>query len=382
MTNNRVPTLQWVFIEGTLLHISEYAHLPPATRPSVTCPICGQPVVMKLGKMRTHHVAHHQGSMCATNQPETVIHLNTKLHIAKQLEKAHKLLLSQSCTKNLSHKEPIQRQHVWTSGWDAVEIEYSLGSYRPDIALLKNGQVMAVIEILVTHEVESGKAQYFEENGIRWLEVLGREELYSGPALWSALDSLSYSRISPKVPSWTCSDCVNAQATLNREQKLREETRIADYERRIANYNGIWCSRIVDFYYPEDKHWRGVYRIHYTFQDGRLVKVALSSDKGSVWTWTKSISRSILEQVNKVFLSDVNKRASRHGFWDSPMKWKHGNANMVTFREPPRRYVWTKYNKWWLHPDNREAHWDELCFEVWLDLEEVMRRRGYEYQDC
>lgn len=79
---------QWVLVDETLHALAEFAHLPPSQRPAAICPVCREPVLLKLGSKRTHHYAHYTGAICATTNPETALHLNTKCSIATQLRDA------------------------------------------------------------------------------------------------------------------------------------------------------------------------------------------------------------------------------------------------------------------------------------------------------
>ena len=72
---------QWVFVDETLHALADFAHLPPSQRPAAICPVCREPVLLKLGSKRTHHYAHYTGATCATTNPETALHFNTKCYM-------------------------------------------------------------------------------------------------------------------------------------------------------------------------------------------------------------------------------------------------------------------------------------------------------------
>ena len=78
---------QWVKVNDQIRRVSDYAHLPPSLRPKVRCPLCLEPVIMKLGQVKFHHYAHQPDRICVATQPETALHLNTKFHIYEQLER-------------------------------------------------------------------------------------------------------------------------------------------------------------------------------------------------------------------------------------------------------------------------------------------------------
>ena len=57
--------LEWVRLDGRDAHVSEFGGLPPGGRPDVTCPECGDALVLKLGEVRAWHAAHKPGAVCA-----------------------------------------------------------------------------------------------------------------------------------------------------------------------------------------------------------------------------------------------------------------------------------------------------------------------------
>lgn len=177
----------WVLYKDQLYHVSEFAHLPPKERPRATCPLCNLAVVLKLGKVRTHHYAHVQESDCAAGSPETALHLNTKFHFYNEL--------LQAAVKTLRVKQGCQgcsavTTRVWLKDWDEVRVEYQMDPFRPDIALLKNSVVIGALEILVTHAVDERKATFFDEQNIRWAEIRASESIYLGEKAWRATKPL------------------------------------------------------------------------------------------------------------------------------------------------------------------------------------------------
>src|SRR5690349_15401338 len=70
-TPSRV-SLAWVETSHGMRHVSAFAHLSPRERPrntkgdprAVRCPVCQQPVVIRIPKVRAFHAAHQPGATC------------------------------------------------------------------------------------------------------------------------------------------------------------------------------------------------------------------------------------------------------------------------------------------------------------------------------
>src|SRR4051812_24061701 len=80
--------LTWVLVGGRPRRISDFAALPARSRPRATCPECGGKLTLKLGRIRRHHAAHAPDATCAATQPETALHVDTKLYLASELAMA------------------------------------------------------------------------------------------------------------------------------------------------------------------------------------------------------------------------------------------------------------------------------------------------------
>src|SRR4051812_34445335 len=79
------PGLTWAIVDGVPRHVSEFASLRPGQRPRAICPQCARRLTLKLGSVKRHHAAHMAGDVCAATQPETALHLDTKLALAAAL---------------------------------------------------------------------------------------------------------------------------------------------------------------------------------------------------------------------------------------------------------------------------------------------------------
>src|SRR5215207_212036 len=121
------PTLAWVLVDDVPRHVSDFAALPPGRRPRALCPECARPLTLKLGRVLRHHAAHAAHDRCATTQPETALHVNTKYHLASRLRAAIgaklPLIVLRSCAG--AHTGPCEITEIaeWIRGWDEVVVE-------------------------------------------------------------------------------------------------------------------------------------------------------------------------------------------------------------------------------------------------------------------
>ncbi len=143
----------WVLAGRELRNVSAFRECPPEERPVVHCPVCKQEVVLKLGDERVHHFAHKPSPellRCRLENPSAARHFNALVHLSKQLEPA-------VCRKlkvlTWHGKEPMS----FAQDWDEVRTEFPIGKRRADVALLRQGSPIALIEIYHTHEVDFDK---------------------------------------------------------------------------------------------------------------------------------------------------------------------------------------------------------------------------------
>lgn len=289
--------LKWALIDGVLRDVSTYAELHPCERPEAYCPMCQQPIIMKLGKIRAPHCAHLPDSVCAATNPETALHLNLKYHIAHQLEQADKLLIQQGCQEE--YCETI-RIVVWQQGWDQIAVEYQIDTFRPDIALLRGQKEFAAIEVHVTNQVSQDKAAYLYAKGIPIIEVPGIEDLYTGEDIWTFDKPLPYENLFPELSSWQCEEC------RRRKRKVEERARLEEYRRNHFSYGH--CSRLVDFYYPSGKKYREWYFINIVVRNGKKVEATLKSrgSKKPIAVIKGEINEKTIQDLQAPFMEHVH----------------------------------------------------------------------------
>jgi hypothetical protein len=355
---------KWVLVEGELREVSEFADLPRGQRPEAVCPLCERQVTLKLGQVVRHHYAHQPEAMCAATHWETALHLNTKFHFYRQLMEARGsgavLFFEKHCRGSHAAGAACQRRRreEWIEGWDHVEVEFRTGSFRPDIALLREGRVVAAIEVLVTHAVEEPKAKYFEDNGITWIEMHARPSLYEGEAPWRITDPL------PEAPEgrsdwdepWTCEPCRAAQERREREQ---EEQRRREEKRRLyeeRNYKVTHAAMMADFYFAGGKKYREIFYVYKQFRDGLWVRAWVEQRNRRVLASVQAPSgyeliNRALDQLKAAVEAELEIK-KRQGLVDvvAPWRlWEPGRKFVARdFNNYPFKYLWDAEKRRWM----------------------------------
>lgn len=133
------------------------------------CPKCNGRLVYKNsgrtgpGSKRPHFAHHSDVSNCS---PETILHATFKTKAAEllcdRIAKGEKFPIEWTCPQ-CSGKYPYDILFMAKH----VKVEHDLKECRPDIALLdEEGNTIAVIEVVVTHEPEENTLKYYHDNGI------------------------------------------------------------------------------------------------------------------------------------------------------------------------------------------------------------------------
>lgn len=278
------PCLQWVKINNKVKHVSDYAQLPPNKRPEVFCPVCNQPVLLKLGQVRTHHAAHYKGAICVTTQPETVIHLNAKYHIKEELSSQKRLKVWQYCkgwnSGSYKHECLNKNKHEVTllETWDSVKVEWRYDKYRLDIALLEKEKVVGAIEVQVTHQIEKEKIDILNQHKIAWAEIEVNQGFYTSPTEWKAYNPLEIVNCNYSLlGEWQCPECAKAKEK-NQKHLKEQETYNQERQRRqeYAKQFETLYLRIVDFYYPSKKKYRQIYEIQTKLENEKITYATLN----------------------------------------------------------------------------------------------------------
>ena len=260
----RLARPRWVLCNGELRNVSDFADLPYPKRPLVLCPVCEEAATLKLGKLKVHHYAHRKEANCASSSPEGALHLNVKSHFYHELTNAteKQLYVDQPCSDHLLHRERARRnkgwvgdiffeepgapvpttRSVWTRDWDEIKVEFRVATFRPDLALLKNKEVIAVLEVFVTHATEEKKIDYLAQNNVPWLEIDAHQE---GIENWTPNDVIpTLGEQAPGLSPFRCEKCSALAATLGNQEierlrisaVMRAEEEREDEERRRQHY--------------------------------------------------------------------------------------------------------------------------------------------------
>ena len=335
--------LAWVLVGGRLAAVSGFAHLEPRRRPAAACPVCREPVVLKLGPQRAHHAAHLAGSRCPVLHGETALHVNAKCHVANELEAAAgaALRVVMRCgartTTESGRADHCGTAHEleWVAGWNRVEVELALDGARPDVVLLDGDRVVAAIEIVGTNPVSAEKERRLAALGIPWIEVGAHRDLYGGLVPWSVTSPLHARRLARAGEAGVAWQCA---AHARRGEQLR---------RRRDNGARSWRARIVDRYLPDGTCVRDVLHLEAELRRGRVVAVRLlhTLDDDVI---AKSVARSreaALRELHAAFLRWARARSAAGERLDSPMPWIPAGRlrlrNGQWRRDPvsfPRRY--------------------------------------------
>lgn len=200
------------------------------------CPLCKKEFILrksgKTGKgSKRPHFAHNEVTTNCT--PEGVLHHSFKRKLIDLLNQtiSEKGILivnwrCRICTKDYK-KTSINRNLL--AKVVQVREEYHLQVCRPDIALLDvNGNVIAVIEVVVTHAPEEKTISYYRENGITLIQlnIQSEEDLLNVKEKISNPDIVTFclipncpffdfhkSRRKLAIGSVRCSNCLNTKRT-------------------------------------------------------------------------------------------------------------------------------------------------------------------------
>jgi ribosomal protein L37AE/L43A len=131
---------------------------------SYFCPSCNKEMVYRMGEKVRPHFAHK--ALSQNCSPETVLHFAFKRllceRISRSLSARERLSIKWDCEScSGSHDGDLLKRTTH------AQEEYSLGACRPDIGLLgKEGNIVAAIEIVVTHSPEQSTIEHYKAKGI------------------------------------------------------------------------------------------------------------------------------------------------------------------------------------------------------------------------
>jgi ribosomal protein L37AE/L43A len=158
-------------IKGDLIHV-----LNAKKGIDYFCPDCKREFVLKksgnTGKgSKRPHFAHKSDEVDFKCSPESVLHKSFKKLVVEFLNSYlfnnKKIDVVWGCTSCKANNKGSLLYKV-----DSIREEYNLGVCRPDIALLDEEQnIVAVIEIVVTHAPEESALHYYQDNKITLFQI-------------------------------------------------------------------------------------------------------------------------------------------------------------------------------------------------------------------
>lgn len=131
------------------------------------CFECGEPVVARKGEKNEHHFAHLNNKESCTIHPESILH-----KFAKQVIMEERYLTLPSLPDD-EHSE----DKTWQ--FDHLIDEQSVGCIRPDIVATVDDEMM-FIEVAVTSFIDTDKADFIKQLGIKTVEIDLREIMTQG----------------------------------------------------------------------------------------------------------------------------------------------------------------------------------------------------------
>jgi Competence protein CoiA-like family len=192
------------------------------------CPSCEDLLILRKGKIKRAHFSHKASNSCSQ---ETVIHKLAKSLIVQVIKdwkagKGEAPTVKRKCLECGTYT--IQKIPKSVDG--AIEERKLDSGYIADVAILKNHETVAVVEVKVHHAVDEEKKTNI---GIPFIEVLG-EEIIEQPLKWNP--------ITDRFNKFKCKKCEEAiVAYQSRIQTISKETEVPIPETHFRTaYNDCW----------------------------------------------------------------------------------------------------------------------------------------------
>lgn len=134
-----------------------------------TCVGCGKPMIPKLGSIKRHHFSHKTNESC---DADTALHESAKIYIAGKFDKAiqsndaYIIPVPCSCCKQAIG------YNLTAGGVKIKQEEGVVEKTRSDLVVLKsNSSAHTIIEIVVTHDLESYTKEAYSKSGISVIRI-------------------------------------------------------------------------------------------------------------------------------------------------------------------------------------------------------------------
>jgi hypothetical protein len=354
-----------------LLPVSRFAGRDRADRPPARCPVCREPVTLRLGPVRMHHAAHRPGARCTADAGEGALHLNAKCALWARLTReagpAARLAITAECRETAyedgsSRRGPCGARHesTWLTGWDRAELEVAMGATRPDLLLRRGDVVVGAIEIVATHAVDRRKARALSALGAPWVEVAARDAAEAAER-WGdlVLPTMQLGAVGTVGGPWRCA--LHAR-------------RAAERATRQANGFRPWKARIVDCYLPGGRWTRDVFVMEAELRGGRVVAVRLvhGLDDDVIAKATRPEREGSARELHAAFVRWARSRRAEGTIVDSPMPWVAGARLAVPVAQREGR---GPLSAWRSSEVTMARRWRwERAREAWVRVAGVMER--------
>lgn len=287
------------------------------------------------------------------------VHNRVINHIAKQLHGGLNLYFTDCCNRCGGHTT----QHILFKEWDEVRTEYHDGNevlgkaFRYDIALLKKGMVIGVIEVRDTSPVKSEKwFSLTDEKTFPWIEVNADARYFLESDPWIVSESF------PKEVTYNYHPLFNYCDDCNEKIKAENAERARYFEYQMAailKSDEILDTRFIDIYrYDSNYHRRDVvllqtprgednHKVFYVrLEDGRYLDQAFTHMKDAYEAIEQYFDRLDPEE----FFTDDPSDFDQYG--NSPTCYYYPPKNASDPNEYPLRYEFNpRIRKWETIPD-------------------------------
>jgi hypothetical protein len=130
------------------------------------CYKCQGKLVAKKGLKRAYHFAHDSKNKTCKGSLESVLHLVSK----NIIDKHRRIIVPEITLEFNSKRKPLIIAEQSTYTIDKTYIENKQGEIRPDLRLEIGGKNL-IVEIFVTHKVDSSKLEKIKKMGISAIEI-------------------------------------------------------------------------------------------------------------------------------------------------------------------------------------------------------------------
>jgi hypothetical protein len=294
-------------------------------------------VILKLGSKLVHHYAHQPDETgllprCNATQPETALHLNSKFYLYDQLltrlQHNDQLFIEQNCSGRCSRT----RRLIWLEGWDEVQIEYALGGFRLDVALLLQGRVIGAVEVVVSHSTEPAKIEYFEAHHVRWIEIAGTETFFDPACAWTPDKPLPIDPEHLKQQSWyqewTCPECQEKREVQRAHEhaELRKQQQARVREQKNTKRSVVKATRLVEIESSFGGFRRILIDVVQEYEAGKPSRVIVSTRDGAVLAEASGLlTAAVMARLDRVVRQWCERYRRRGATVDDSMPWQ-GNG--------------------------------------------------------